>query len=130
QVVEPPSIKHDDAPIDVKTVDHYVRVCAIRLPGTIARDDGAVVVDCRFRPKSAYHPCGLHVVGKRCMPRTVGFVYKRASHPLSLQLQHRSVLFGPVTRQPEVNFPIADNPLRMSIFRCWTWSWEGESHNR
>jgi hypothetical protein len=73
QIVEPPSIKHGNAFIDVKAVDDEVRISRVGLSGAKARNDGAVVVDSGLRPKPANHACGSHVTGKRCMSDTLGF---------------------------------------------------------
>ena len=56
EVAESPRVKQGDTVIDVEAVDDHVRISSIRLPGAIARNDGAVVVDSGLRPKPADHP--------------------------------------------------------------------------
>src|SRR5580700_2670537 len=60
QIVQPPGVKHRDSLIDIKAVDDDVWISGLRLSGTKARTDGAVVVDSRLRPEPADHARSSH----------------------------------------------------------------------
>ncbi len=73
QFVKAPCIEHGNALIDVEAVDDQVRISPAGLPGAIARDDRAIVVDSGLGPKPSDHADGSHVSGKRCATDSVGF---------------------------------------------------------
>jgi hypothetical protein len=56
QLAEPPSIKQRDPLINIEAVDDHMRISPIRLESAKARNDGAIIVNRRFRPKPADHP--------------------------------------------------------------------------
>ncbi len=66
QLVKTTCIEHGEALGDVEAVNDHVRVSSIGLPGSIARNDRAIVVDSGLRPEPADHTYGSHLIGKRC----------------------------------------------------------------
>jgi len=72
-VVEPASVQHCDAFINVKAVDDDVWRSGLWLLGTKASNDRAILVDSGLGPESADHPHSAHVTGNRCIAGNLGF---------------------------------------------------------
>src|SRR5215831_15137120 len=69
EAVQSAGIQHGDTLVHIEGVDNDVRVSTIRLALTIARKNGAVIVDGGLRPQAPDHACcspGL-IVGPRLL---------------------------------------------------------------